>query len=51
MAMHTSVAVAPPLLLDIPAGTFTMGRADRRPDERPPHRVRVMRISGPPSRP
>ena len=40
--MHASVAIAPPLLLDIPAGMFTMGRADRRPDERPPHRVRVM---------
>lgn len=39
--MHTSVTIAPPRLLDIPGGAFTMGRADRRPDERPPHRVRV----------
>jgi len=28
-----------PDLIDIPGGSFTMGRADRRPDERPPHRV------------
>ena len=31
--------VVAPELIDLPGGSFTMGRADRRPDERPPHVV------------
>ena len=35
----TDPRLAPPGLIEIPGGCFTMGRADRRPDERPPHRL------------
>lgn len=31
----------PPDLVAIPGGAFRMGRDDRRPDERPPHEVRL----------
>lgn len=38
--MAVASPTAPPLI-DLPGGLFTMGRADRRPDERPPHHVRL----------
>ncbi|PZC49700.1 MAG: Formylglycine-generating enzyme, required for sulfatase activity, contains SUMF1/FGE domain [Chloroflexi bacterium] len=39
--MSPPPAQTPPQLIDLPGATFTMGRADRRPDERPPHLVRL----------
>jgi sulfatase modifying factor 1 len=35
------LAAAPPGMVWIPGGEFTMGSSDGLPDERPPHRVRV----------
>lgn len=39
-AMRTADS-APPEMVSIPAGTFTMGRVDGPPDESPPHQVSV----------